>query len=370
MNRTCRVWLTESSPAPVTNDESSVVIGMSGEPAQPTFERGLVRSVALVRVPARRTLARGVPSVHENDRDAGERRLVGDELTQLTERPRVKHRSLLPRSPDPSANPPKFFESDRAFRAFGIGNDAFRNDVICVSGEQALTTGESLGSALRGPRALRGKLRAKAAATVADATERGAGVAHPFGVCGDVRNPEVNANYSFGARVRSLNGCRENEVEIATRDLQLALSVTVRKPSDINVAGNERHGDVTGSIRYPDDPCIQRDAEFLLVEFDSTRGLDGVARIARDGVGRGSFSDGAACRVRPQRKALSRTSIDQVVQIEASEGLREPSLGRDPVCAFVYVADEGKQPLSRIRIGEQFQPDGDLLHGYENRKVA
>ena len=142
----CRVWRTEKRPATVTDDHSSVEIGVSGKSAQPTPERGLIRSVLVIHMPTLRTFSGRVPRIHRDQRNAGDIRLVADERSKLPERPRGKRSSLLfAGNPDPATNASKFFDGDRRFRAFSLGNELPRADdgadIGCREGRRRSSAG-------------------------------------------------------------------------------------------------------------------------------------------------------------------------------------------------------------------------------------
>src|SRR5207253_10187469 len=179
----CRVWRTEKRPATVTDDHSSVEIGVSGKSAQPTPERGLIRSVLLIHMPTLRTFSGRVPRIHQDQRNAGDIRLVADERSKLPERPRGKRSSLLfAGNPDPATNASKFFDGDRRFRAFSLGNELLGNAVVYVASESRFLPAHSFQPAFRGARAFALELRAQTTAPISDAAKGCAGAAPAVGV--------------------------------------------------------------------------------------------------------------------------------------------------------------------------------------------
>lgn len=74
---------------------------------------------------------------------------VCQELPELGERPAVHRDSLGLSQPSPHADPAQIFQGNSTGGAFSLCHDAFRDDVIGVSGEPPFTAGAPLQQPLR-----------------------------------------------------------------------------------------------------------------------------------------------------------------------------------------------------------------------------
>src|SRR5262245_7877293 len=94
--------------------------------------------VPLLAMAALRTGAARVARIEQNDGDAPESRLVGDETPELMERPTLHAGSIGLSDRCPLADAFEVFEGDRAGGAFGLAHDPLRDDVILVRPEPTL----------------------------------------------------------------------------------------------------------------------------------------------------------------------------------------------------------------------------------------
>src|ERR1700730_4188055 len=90
-----RHYMRPCADRPLPDVQRCVGVGLAFMPAADTFEGGLVGPVLLIDTPTRATLARGIAGIDKSDRNPGSLRLVGDEATELGERPIAKPSSLV-----------------------------------------------------------------------------------------------------------------------------------------------------------------------------------------------------------------------------------------------------------------------------------
>ena len=132
------VWRIDGRPA--CNIASRDVVGRASEPAADTLELRLRTTIAPCDVAAGRARLRGVGRIDQQDRDAGQRRLVRHEGSQLVEAPPVEQptldlgsrvRSAFP-LPDALPNAVQVFECDGAVSTGGGLHEPLRDDMIGV----------------------------------------------------------------------------------------------------------------------------------------------------------------------------------------------------------------------------------------------
>ena len=109
--------------------------------ARNTTEQGLRSSVAFVTAITNGARPRGVCWIDQSDWHTRELGLVGDEQTQLAERPITVSCALFgATNPDPRANATQIFECNRSLRVFGLRNNVLANPVILVFLKPGLAT--------------------------------------------------------------------------------------------------------------------------------------------------------------------------------------------------------------------------------------
>src|SRR4051812_10877541 len=90
-------WFTGS---PCRDVNRGVVVGVGRMAARPTVELGLALAIGLLAMAALRAGAAGIPGIDGHDTDSVEQPFVGDEPTELVERPSAHFGPML--SPEPS----------------------------------------------------------------------------------------------------------------------------------------------------------------------------------------------------------------------------------------------------------------------------
>jgi hypothetical protein len=352
---------TEKRPAP--NYQSSVEIGVGRVVARSTLERGLARPVPLVDVSALGALTRRVAGIDKDHRHASKGSLVRDERAELVEGPRKKFSPLAARSPYPSRDALQILKDNRGLCAFSRGNELFGNTVVHVASEARFLAAKALKAAFRGSGLLRLELRAKAALSVADATESRAGVAVPFGIGGNVGDAEVYAESAAPRGLGHVNLDGHDERESGVVDAQPRLTVfsenktwpTLERDGYVAVCG----GNADYAVAKP---------ELLRVERDASRGAKGSQALVSDESCR-NLRNGGAHGIGPQRERFSRSPVNEVVQIEAAELIRDLSLHADPVATLIHVTNE-REKLSASRvIGHQLQPNRKNLSLAHDRRI-
>lgn len=173
---------------PGTNTISGLFVAATG-----TGETVLSWSVALVDHPAFWAPPRRVARVHQNYRDAGPHRLVGQELAKLGKGPTGVPVALRPSNLRPLADMGQVLQPDPAAGAFGVRNNLLGNAMVLVLAKAGLLARELLEPAFCAAGAALLQPRTAAVEILTGGLDGGPGVGFPVAVEGDVDDAEVDA---------------------------------------------------------------------------------------------------------------------------------------------------------------------------------
>jgi hypothetical protein len=257
---------------------------------------------------------------------------------------------------------PEFFQRDRALCAFSIGNDAFRYAVIHVPRETGLASAEPFQPSLRGASALRLELCAEAATAIPDASQLGAAVADAVGVGCDVGDSEINAYDIFSGRIWRLDLHADGHVNLTALDADARLLGMTEKCAVTGTAGKWH-------LQVRSDRRKARGVIFKAKPRGAERDGAEAAESRRSGfvqlIGVGDFGDSRAGSAGTQPVYLTSAEVDQVVQREPAEDLRQPRLTADPIAAIVDAPNEVEQAHARLSVGHQLESHRHSLHSKE-----
>lgn len=199
------VWAHDFAPAIDTASRDvkrRIMVSVPNEATLTTFERSLGAAVSLIAHATRAARLRCVRSVNFNKRNPGSFGLIGQEETELGERPRMHHGPLGLAKPYPVADAAQLFDGDTAPGAFSLDHNAFRNRVINVGSEASLFSTPLLQQS-PGRTGLPGlqpfpQTYLSVAIGIQPSTRRSPAITRG----GYVDNSEVNANESVGGLIR------------------------------------------------------------------------------------------------------------------------------------------------------------------------
>src|SRR5580704_15343508 len=118
---------------------------------------------------ALRTFSAGISGIYDDNRHPCQRRLVDQELPQLSEGPGMQNCTLLAPSRYPAANVREVFHDDSPTSVFSFGNDLLADYMIGVGRDAVLAPAEFPEFATCPPSSLGLEFSAKSTVPVADA---------------------------------------------------------------------------------------------------------------------------------------------------------------------------------------------------------
>ena len=281
------VWLADCSPAP--NVQSSDVVCGPSESAVATVET-LSLSIGFRDEAA--VWARAARVVWINDFDGNPRklRLVGDELSELAERPRVLGATLGLSNRYPGAYALQVFEGDSPPGAFSLRNQPLRDSVVHVSGEAGFPPAALLEEAFRRLCSLALKLCSEFCVAFSESVQVLPTPGLSVGVYGYVSDSEVYAEPLLSVvRWWFWNVNDDGEVEDAVSEGEVCLSPdSVEPPRLVGAVLNGddfpplqgQYGHPVGSL--PTEDALVVDYGSVLPEgwFDSLVPLVGFSHLA------------------------------------------------------------------------------------------
>ena len=296
-------------------------------PTTSTKKLRLTPSIAFLRMPTGKTSLAGVAGIDQYHGDPCPLRLIGQEGTQLGERPIALSGALL-RTPNPCprADARQFFQGDGALRALGGSNKTFAQNVVGVALKAALPTGQLTETALGRQGATRLKVRAILLETLAGVLDALAGVDCAIAVGGDVRHAEVNAKRIVKhLLVRIGNVAGSEQVELALAIDKIGLALLKLQQGKLPVSGYKWH--VLPPAHRPDRHglfvCVPR--QDATIVGNRPQWAKRALRLAIKFVGIGHLGSEPRSHLCCQAKSFPYRAIPDVVHSVLPERLRIPS---------------------------------------------
>lgn len=361
-----RVWLADSSPAPIPEDQSREVVGQPNEAALTTLEDGLLGAVRFRDVPALGACLTGVGRVHEQDRDACPSRLVRGVGLQLPEGPGVQRPPLGSRSPDPRADVLQVLEDDPSLRAFGHTDDALADTVVDVVGLPLLLSAAHLQQPLCAPGPDLLKFAPKTIVTPSHPIDGATGVDDAIRIGGDVDHAAINADPVVGITfwgIRLVNGRQQVPAPVSVH--QIALAALADQQGALTVTADERDG--LPPVYGPDRDGITQVAEDARVVGDAAERPERTSSQAIRFVGIGHFRQQPDDDLGGQAEVSPDGLICPAVQIVLTERSLAPRQITEPVSRCVRSFERADKALglfgsrAQLNLSDQFQGSDPLL---------
>lgn len=267
------------------------------------------------RSAARACLTR-VLRIDRDHRDASKRRLVGQEQSQLGERPTVVRAALGLPNRCPLANALEVFKADTAIGVSGFPHDSLGDAMVHIGCEPALFQPAPLEKPQGrfGPLLL--ELSAQPVMAIAQARDMCAAERLAIAVRGNVLLAEVNAEIPgriTGRHVAHVN--HDVEIELTVSIDQVGLSADATELRALICAANPRHQQAP--VKRQDRDAIRPlPGQNALVIDDgavrSERRLDRLVAL----IDLNDFRDGAHSHLRGEIKFLSHRMVSQFLQLE------------------------------------------------------
>jgi hypothetical protein len=339
-------------------------IGVRGKTAPSADERRLRAAVRLVNAATFRARSARVARVHNYNRNAGKRRLVGEKQTQLEERPGVQSASLSFSNRYPVANTAEVFHSDTATGVSSFANDLLRKNVVRVRMEVALLRTklpQMAFGALR-PGALESGTKLRDAASQSERALTGMRFA--VRVDREVADAEIDAEPAFGVNrtaVGDVDGHVQVELPLAVNEVSLTAN-TVESTSVVSANGT-RDDDtaVEGQQTYAIEAVLETVDPLIVSDgavFSKVNQLHLVPLVNF-----ADFRDGAHGVLRGETESIAQVAVVELLELQLVGTLQlESALGK-PGTGFVHASHRRKQSSFLGRVDEQLHCC-DQLHAY------
>ena len=332
---------------PARDDAGSVGIRVAEVIAPEATECRLVGPVSLVNVTASGTLPAGVPRIYADERNARQPCFVGEELTQLGERPTVENSPLLAPSPDPFANASEFFDGNAAPAAFSGSNDLLTDYVVRVAAQALLLARQFLQPTLGGAGLFLLKLGPQPAIPMPDGIPLVPCITFSFAVGSDVDHSQINAKEAGRFQLGRLrDAASRHQVVLASNQHQVRLALSVPQHGSLPLSAHERNTQPAAERPNRNRGCAEIPGQDSIIVRGGSRrtkgSLDRFVQLVRIG----NLGDGTDSRLRRQPKAFATLPVAEFVEIELAERLQLPSNAADVIARGI----EGHQRAQK-RIG-------------------
>lgn len=133
-----------STESPIPDIQGCSQVGVRGETASLTYERGLRNTIILGNETTTRTGLRSIAGVNQFDQHACDFSFVGDKLAELTESPRLVPAPLGFSNRSPFADTFQIFKSDTAISVFSLRHKPFANHMVGIPSKSGFPAREFL----------------------------------------------------------------------------------------------------------------------------------------------------------------------------------------------------------------------------------
>ena len=348
---------------PLPDVDRRVVVGWRSNATADALEFIPARPVPFVDQVTARTLPARVAWIDQIDRNSPQARLVLNQAAQFVEAPVVQSSPLAPVGLDPIPDAFEVFEGNRASAAFGVENDCFAQNVVCVALETRLLARSAPERTLRGTGAdlLQGAAAGVLAAAHVVDLRAGKGAAQI--VHREVDYAKVDtANVSRNVGRNFLNIACRREHPLAADEHQINLTLGAGEQSAVGFGADERNALAAGKRPDRDGVLTWQKAENAFVI-----GLRGVAPELANFLfvanleGVGNLSDAPRGDLSGKSKAGAQFSVSDLVQIVLPRGLRVRAKPRQPIASRVAPLKRGTQKTGLFWCRKQTN-GGDQLH--------
>lgn len=330
-------------------------------PATDTGESRLIRSVPVVNRSAHAAPFGGVARIDFDHGDANAAGLVFYKLPKLGERPGMQASALRAAGLNATANVGQVFDPNRAARAFSLGNEHFRNNVVGVVAKAGLLAREFLqpalgcfGAALLKPGLAAGKF-------AADVLDSGPGVAVAVAIEGDVDHAEIDANhvrYACLFRVWDVAGASQIPLAADKHQIDFALAVGEQRP----LSSATDKVDLLASGQCPDAYTVvgQEPDDAVIIGLGGVPAETALA-VFPSLVGIGRLGDAADGRLRGQAEHYPDLGIGQFVQVELPDLASLEASSREVIAGLI--ATLKRLPKQGLLLWRRLKLDvGNQLH--------
>ncbi len=364
-NTGLRVRVVESTRAsqPAKSQiDRAVLVGMLRVAARLTYKLRTALAVGFVYMATTAALLAGVSRVNPYYRDTSALRLVGQELSQLCERPAMQCVSLRPSSPDPTSDASEFLNGYASIGAFGERYNAFRDGVIHVARKERFLAGAFLQKTFGGLCAFALELATKCFVPVTNLVQLRAAIPVAIAIGGDLRNAEVHAKKLSGG-VLGFFRHFDTDVQIPVAVAQNEVGFTAWELQEFSLlfAANEWQGfEPTSNRPNAHGGGRQLEVENPRVVGDATQFAEHPLLIPVELVGIGDFRQEAHHDLRGQRELISDGAIAQPMQWKLTELFIVPCQLRNPVGGGIGGFQRRAERSRLAGRRQQFKLDGQL----------
>lgn len=328
-------------------------IRIGGETARNAQKFGLALPVRLVAMATFKTRSTRVSWVNDLNRNARQHRFVGDEGSELKERPSCMPRSLSFPHGYPIANPSQIFDCNSTSGVLALLDDAFGDAMVLDASETGLLAPKFSEMSFCAFGSNRLKTTSKRQVLLTDRFDGIPRETLTIRVHGDVTNSEIDPEPTLRidwAPVRDVNGYEE--VELALAIDEIGLTPYALKPPSMIGPNNTRDGNTSVKCKkaYAIEPVLER-VEPLIVG-------DSPVLVELWALGLVPLVDLAHLRDQPhgmlcgQIEALSDLTVEELLEAELVGGLKLEGFQSQPRTGLVHTHHRREETLTFLRRDE------------------
>lgn len=294
--------------------------------------------------------------------------LVLDKGPELGKGPRMLGASLGLFNREPVADPPEVFQGNPAAGALSLGHQLLGKGVVHIPGKPRLLPTAPLQEALGGGGAFGLEPGPKTGMSFPQAVDLASGEDLPLRVCGQVFDPQVDAQeipWGLADPLFHLTGSQQEE--LATLEDQITLPTTEVEQIELLSAAGEGHSDA--ALHGPDrhSSLVWVPAENPVVIGDGAAGMETPSLLPIQLIGIGHLGDAAHHHLGTQPEERLGFPVGAVVDGVLAEDLVVPGPFGEVVTGLVGLLQGQPQDLMLIGRGQEFDLGGQLHNHHSNR---
>lgn len=302
-------------------------------------------SILLVDMPAPWASSRCVARVNKYKLDPSHPGLVGDELSQLRERPRGKLASLRLSSPNTFTDASQFLHGNTATGAFGLRNQSLGDGVVNVASKAAflpLTLLEEpsgcLGVLLLEP-------GPEFSVTLTDTVDLTPREGLTIRVIGDIHDPKVNPEEVFrvsGGRLVHLTDSVQIEAAVVVDEVSFSLAGF----EELSLSFSGQEGDLCPTRYSPNGDVIWIVTQDAIIIGNGAPRPERSPDLAIQFIGIGYLRDAADNHLSCEGETGSHFMVGELVELILTPSLSIPGYLRDIITGSIGLLHSLKERLS------------------------
>lgn len=349
---------------PACDVDRTDMVGVVGESARLANKLGLASTIGLVDTSAKGAGARCIPRIDNHHGNPSKTSFVCQERSKLEERPSRVHRSLALPDRCPLADVRQIFQRNPSRGALGLGDDAFRDDVVRVGTEAGLPARETFEVSFGRFRAGRLENGSKLLVPLSDFLDCRSRVRLPVRVERDVSDTKIHSEPVFGFDRRTIGDIdRDEEIELPlpVHEISLASHTFETPPMVVTNGARDNKASIESKQAHAIETVLEG-VEPLIVDdgsvFPEHRTLGPVPLVGFADLGESTHG-----MLGGKTEHLPQITVVELLQTDLVGRSKLESPFRQPRTRFVDPFHRGQEPSLLSGINQQLDSRNEL-HDY------